>query len=70
VDEVKEALSSKCFVQMLMTLKAAIISEMKIMKLIIRIKSLLKTEKNDASTQDREVLSELESENKPFLSGK
>ncbi|WP_162254642.1 hypothetical protein [Companilactobacillus alimentarius] len=53
-----------------MTLKAAIISEMKIMKLIIRIKSLLKTEKNDASTQDREVLSELESENKPFLSGK
>lgn len=70
MDEVKEALSSKCFVQMLMTLKAAIISEMKIMKLIIRIKSLLKTEKNDASTQDREVLSELESENKPFLSGK
>lgn len=55
---------------MLMTLKAVIISEMKIMKLITWIKSLLKAEKNEASTQDREVLSELEAENKPFLFGK
>ncbi|GEO46775.1 hypothetical protein [Companilactobacillus kimchii] len=40
------------------------------MKLITWIKSLLKAEKNEASTQDREILSELEAENKPFLFGK
>ncbi|WP_334340499.1 hypothetical protein [Companilactobacillus sp. HBUAS56275] len=55
---------------MLMTLKAVIISEMRIMKLITWIKSLLKAEKNEITTQDREILSELEAENKPFLSGK
>ena len=40
------------------------------MKLIVWIKSLLKAERNETSTQDREVLSELESENKAFLFGK
>ncbi len=54
---------------MLMTLKAAIISEMKIMKLTNWIKSLLKAEKT-TTIQDREVLCELEAENKPFLFGK
>ncbi|CAJ1185870.1 hypothetical protein [Companilactobacillus paralimentarius] len=40
------------------------------MKLITWIKSLLKAEKTEVSTQDGEVLSELEAENKPFLFGK
>jgi len=52
---------------MLTTLKAAFISEMTIMKLTTWIKSLLKAERTGTSTHDREVLSELEAENKAFL---
>ncbi len=55
---------------MLMTLKAALISEMRIMKLIELIKSLLKAERTETSTHDREVLAELEGENKSFIFGK
>ncbi|WP_272950434.1 hypothetical protein [Companilactobacillus halodurans] len=40
------------------------------MKLTNWIKSLLKAEKNETSTHDREVLSELEAENKAFIFGK
>ncbi|WP_269083230.1 hypothetical protein [Companilactobacillus kimchiensis] len=40
------------------------------MKLILWIKSLLKTERTETSTQDKEVLCELEAENKAFIYGK
>jgi hypothetical protein len=47
-----------------MTLKAEVISEMRIMKIVNLIKSLLKAERTRTSTQDREVLAELEGENR------
>jgi hypothetical protein len=40
------------------------------MKLIKWIKSLFKTERIDSSTQDREILAELEGENRAFIYGK
>lgn len=40
------------------------------MKLITWIKSLFKAERNETSVEDREVLCELEAENKAFLFGK
>jgi hypothetical protein len=43
---------------------------MKIMKLIKLIKSLLKAERTETSTQEREILAELEGENKSFIFGK
>ena len=55
---------------MLMTLKAALFSEMTIMKLTLWFKSLFKAERTEISTHDREVLCELEAENKPFIYGK
>lgn len=65
-----EALPNRCSVQILMTLKAAVISEMKIMKIVEFIKSLIKAEKTNTSTKDREILAELEGENKAFISSK
>ena len=53
-----------------MTLKAAIYFGDDIMKLINFIKSLLKTERIEASTHDKEVLAELEGENKAFIFSK
>ena len=40
------------------------------MKLVELIKSLLKTERIETSTQDREILAELEGENKAFIFNK
>ncbi|WP_338214019.1 hypothetical protein [Companilactobacillus muriivasis] len=40
------------------------------MKLVELIKSLLKAERTETSTQDREVLAELEGENKAFIFSK
>ncbi|MFC6175825.1 hypothetical protein ACFQAV_03195 [Companilactobacillus huachuanensis] len=40
------------------------------MKFLKLIESLLNTEKTETSTQDREVLAELEGENKAFIFNK
>lgn len=40
------------------------------MKLLNLIKSLLNAERTETSTQDREVLAELEGENKSFIFNK
>ncbi|MFH5810440.1 hypothetical protein [Companilactobacillus sp. FL22-1] len=40
------------------------------MKIVEFIKSLIKAEKTNTSTKDREILAELEGENKAFISSK